>query len=104
MTANPASTPGRANAHSSADSADSTGSVSPHGSARSVSPDGVPSSTTPGSFAGAVHLGSGKVRELYAVDDRLLLVASDRISAYDYILQTPIPDKGRILTQLSLWW
>lgn len=107
MIANPASTPGRANAHSSADSSGSTGSTwsaSPHGSARSVSPHGAPSSTTSGSFAGAVHLGSGKVRELYAVDDRLLLVASDRISAYDYILQTPIPDKGRILTQLSLWW
>lgn len=53
---------------------------------------------------GAVHLGSGKVRELYAVGDRLLLVASDRISAFDYVLRTPIPDKGRILTQLSLWW
>ena len=53
---------------------------------------------------GAVHLGSGKVRELYAVGDQLLLVASDRISAFDYVLQTPIPDKGRILTQLSLWW
>lgn len=55
---------------------------------------------------------SGKVRDLYApllaygeVDpDRLLLVASDRISAYDFILTTPIPDKGRVLTQLSLWW
>ena len=53
---------------------------------------------------GVTHLGSGKVRELYAVDDRLLLVASDRISAFDYVLETPIPDKGRILTQLSMWW
>ncbi|MGH3415779.1 MAG: phosphoribosylaminoimidazolesuccinocarboxamide synthase [Actinocrinis sp.] len=53
---------------------------------------------------GAVHLASGKVRELYAVDGRLLLVASDRISAFDHVLDTPIPDKGRILTQLSLWW
>src|ERR1700744_1150214 len=53
---------------------------------------------------GVVHLGSGKVRELYEVGDRLLLVASDRISAFDYVLETPIPDKGRILTQLSLWW
>ena len=53
---------------------------------------------------GAIHLGSGKVRELYAIGDRLLLVASDRISAFDHVLQTPIPDKGRILTQLSLWW
>ena len=47
----------------------------------------------------------GKVREIYdAGDDRLLLVASDRISAYDHILPTPIPDKGRVLTQLSVWW
>jgi phosphoribosylaminoimidazole-succinocarboxamide synthase len=53
---------------------------------------------------GVRHLGSGKVRELYEVDGRLLLVASDRISAYDYVLSSPIPDKGRILTQLSLWW
>jgi phosphoribosylaminoimidazole-succinocarboxamide synthase len=47
----------------------------------------------------------GKVREIYdAGDDRLLLVASDRISAYDWVLPTPIPDKGRVLTQLSVWW
>ncbi|WP_448626589.1 phosphoribosylaminoimidazolesuccinocarboxamide synthase [Geodermatophilus sp. URMC 64] len=47
----------------------------------------------------------GKVREIYdAGSDRLLLVASDRISAYDWILPTPIPDKGRVLTQLSVWW
>ncbi len=51
------------------------------------------------------HLYSGKVRELYETDDgTLLLVASDRISAFDYVLDTPIPDKGKILTQLSLWW
>jgi phosphoribosylaminoimidazole-succinocarboxamide synthase len=59
---------------------------------------------TPPALPGLVHLGSGKVRELYAVGDRLLLVASDRISAFDHVLETPIPDKGRILTQLSLWW
>jgi phosphoribosylaminoimidazole-succinocarboxamide synthase len=54
---------------------------------------------------GAVHLGSGKVRELYALDDeRLLLVASDRISTFDVILPTEIPDKGRILTGLSAFW
>ena len=53
---------------------------------------------------GVRHLGSGKVRELYEVDGKLLLVASDRISAFDYVLSSPIPDKGRILTQLSLWW
>jgi phosphoribosylaminoimidazole-succinocarboxamide synthase len=47
----------------------------------------------------------GKVREIYdAGDDQLLLVASDRISAYDHVLPTPIPDKGRVLTQLSVWW
>ena len=47
----------------------------------------------------------GKVREVYdAGEDRLLLVASDRISAYDHVLPTPIPDKGRVLTQLSVWW
>jgi phosphoribosylaminoimidazole-succinocarboxamide synthase len=51
------------------------------------------------------HLGSGKVRELYdAGDDLLLLVASDRISAFDVVLPTPIPDKGRVLTGLSLFW
>ena len=51
------------------------------------------------------HLHSGKVRDLYeAPDGLLLMVASDRISAFDYVLPTPIPDKGRILTQLSLWW
>jgi phosphoribosylaminoimidazole-succinocarboxamide synthase len=48
---------------------------------------------------------SGKVRDLYETPDgRLLFVASDRISAYDWVLPTPIPDKGRILTALSLWW
>jgi phosphoribosylaminoimidazole-succinocarboxamide synthase len=51
------------------------------------------------------HLYSGKVRELYqAGNGVLLLVATDRISAFDYVLQTPIPDKGKILTKLSLWW
>ena len=54
---------------------------------------------------GYTHVYSGKVRDLYRTpDDRLLFVASDRISAYDWVLPTPIPDKGRILTQLSLWW
>ena len=51
------------------------------------------------------HVSSGKVRDLYELDDgRLLLVASDRISAYDVVLPTLIPDKGKLLTQLSLWW
>jgi phosphoribosylaminoimidazole-succinocarboxamide synthase len=50
-------------------------------------------------------LARGKVREIYdAGSDRLLLVASDRISAYDVVLPTPIPDKGRVLTALSVWW
>ena len=54
---------------------------------------------------GAVHLGSGKVRELYDLgDDRLLLVASDRISTFDVVLPTQIPDKGRVLTGLSAFW
>jgi phosphoribosylaminoimidazole-succinocarboxamide synthase len=48
---------------------------------------------------------SGKVRDLYDLPDgRLLLVATDRISAYDFVLPTPIPDKGRVLTAMSLWW
>jgi phosphoribosylaminoimidazole-succinocarboxamide synthase len=62
-------------------------------------------------MSSAVHLADlplvarGKVREVYAVgEDRLLLVASDRISAYDHVLPTPIPDKGRVLTALSVWW
>lgn len=57
------------------------------------------------------HIRSGKVRDLYIPDDvkeeqaeRILVVASDRISAYDFILDTCVPDKGAILTQLSLWW
>jgi phosphoribosylaminoimidazole-succinocarboxamide synthase len=49
-------------------------------------------------------LHSGKVRDLYADGDELIMVASDRISVYDAILPTPIPDRGAILTQLSLWW
>jgi phosphoribosylaminoimidazole-succinocarboxamide synthase len=52
-----------------------------------------------------LHLASGKVRELYRIDDEhLLFVASDRISAFDYILQTEIPDKGRILTAMSVFF
>jgi phosphoribosylaminoimidazole-succinocarboxamide synthase len=47
---------------------------------------------------------SGKVRDVYADDGELILVASDRVSVYDVVLPTPIPDKGAILTQLSLWW
>ena len=55
---------------------------------------------------GARHLHSGKVRDLYELDssDHLLMVASDRISAYDFVLTPGIPDKGEILTRMSLWW
>jgi phosphoribosylaminoimidazole-succinocarboxamide synthase len=54
---------------------------------------------------GAEHVHSGKVRDLYRLGDgRLLMVASDRISAFDFVLASPIPDKGAILTQMSLWW
>ncbi|MCG5431310.1 phosphoribosylaminoimidazolesuccinocarboxamide synthase [Mycobacterium sp. MYCO198283] len=51
------------------------------------------------------HVGSGKVRDIYRVDDgHLLFVASDRISAFDHVLPTPIPDKGRVLTAMSVFW
>ncbi|MER5731926.1 phosphoribosylaminoimidazolesuccinocarboxamide synthase [Streptomyces sp. NPDC002138] len=54
---------------------------------------------------GLVHLHTGKVRDLYRDgDDNLVMVASDRMSAFDWVLPTEIPDKGRVLTQLSLWW
>ncbi len=61
------------------------------------------------SFAGLTHLASGKVRELFATQDAegnpaILLVASDRISAFDVILPTEIPHKGEVLTALSIWW
>ena len=56
------------------------------------------------SFPGVKLLARGKVRDIYEFGDRLLLVATDRISAFDVILPTPIPDKGRVLTQLSLFW
>src|SRR5262245_21617749 len=56
-------------------------------------------------MADPTHLGSGKVRELYALGpDRLVLVASDRISTFDVVLPTEIPDKGRVLTGLSAFW
>ncbi|TWE11506.1 phosphoribosylaminoimidazolesuccinocarboxamide synthase [Rudaeicoccus suwonensis] len=68
--------------------------------------------TAPLDLPGYAHIYSGKVRDLYAPldgagaprDDQVLLVASDRISAYDFILSSQIPDKGKVLTQLSLWW
>lgn len=69
--------------------------------------------TQPITLPGYAHVYSGKVRDLYApLDpvsgepraDQLLLVASDRMSAYDFVLESPIPDKGAVLTQMSLWW
>ena len=54
---------------------------------------------------GATHLHSGKVRDLYRLDGgALLMVASDRISVFDFVLESTIPDKGEILTRMSLWW
>ena len=55
-------------------------------------------------FAGLEPSARGKVRDIYDLGDKLLIVATDRLSAFDVILPTPIPDKGRILTQLSLFW
>ncbi|GAA1549448.1 phosphoribosylaminoimidazolesuccinocarboxamide synthase [Kribbella hippodromi] len=56
-------------------------------------------------IAGAKHIHSGKVRDLYELESGdLLMVASDRMSAFDWILETPIPDKGKVLTAMSLWW
>lgn len=63
------------------------------------------SAVAAGALPGLKHIYSGKVRDIYQTDDGvLLLVASDRISAFDYVLDTPIPDKGKILTRLSAWW
>jgi phosphoribosylaminoimidazole-succinocarboxamide synthase len=76
-------------------------------------PSELPKDSSPLALPGYAHVYSGKVRELYAPldpstgaarQDRLLLVATDRISAYDHILDSEIPDKGKVLTQLSLWW
>ena len=55
-------------------------------------------------LAGLTLAGRGKVRDIYDLGDRLLIVATDRLSAFDVVLPTPIPDKGRVLTQLSLFW
>jgi phosphoribosylaminoimidazole-succinocarboxamide synthase len=55
-------------------------------------------------FAGIAPLARGKVRDIYDLGDRLLIVATDRLSAFDVVMPTPIPDKGRVLTQLSLFW
>ena len=55
-------------------------------------------------FPGLAPSARGKVRDIYDLGDRLLLVATDRLSAFDVVMPTPIPDKGRVLTQLSLFW
>src|ERR1700675_1838415 len=55
-------------------------------------------------FAGISPVARGKVRDIYDAGDKLLIVATDRLSAFDVILPTPIPDKGRVLTQLSMFW
>ena len=55
-------------------------------------------------FAGIAPVARGKVRDIYDLGERLLLVATDRLSAFDVVMPTPIPDKGRVLTQLSLFW
>lgn len=55
-------------------------------------------------FAGISPAARGKVRDIYDLGDKLLIVATDRLSAFDVVLPTPIPDKGRVLTQLSLFW
>jgi len=55
-------------------------------------------------FAGIAPAARGKVRDIYDLSDRLLIVATDRLSAFDVVMPTPIPDKGRVLTQLSLFW
>ena len=55
-------------------------------------------------FPDAERIARGKVRDVYSFGDRLVIVATDRISAFDYILPTGIPDKGRVLTQLSVFW
>ncbi|MQA93375.1 MAG: phosphoribosylaminoimidazolesuccinocarboxamide synthase [Streptosporangiales bacterium] len=59
----------------------------------------------PAEVPGLTHVYTGKVRELYNDEaGNLVMVASDRVSAYDFVLETPIPDKGRVLTRLSVWW
>jgi phosphoribosylaminoimidazole-succinocarboxamide synthase len=55
-------------------------------------------------FAGIAPIARGKVRDIYDLGDELLIVATDRLSAFDVVMPTPIPDKGRVLTQLSLFW
>ena len=83
----------------------SSTSMPTHGTWASCSSDCVLCARSTSMPEAAVHVASGKVRELYALgDERLLLVASDRISTFDVILPTEIPDKGRVLTGLSAFW
>ena len=64
-----------------------------------------PAAATPGEDLGLEHVHRGKVRDLYAVgDDQLLMVASDRLSAFDVVMAEPVPDKGRVLTAMSAHW
>ncbi|MBW3070348.1 phosphoribosylaminoimidazolesuccinocarboxamide synthase [Actinomyces sp. 594] len=77
-----------------------------------AAPPGAAQSPSAPALPGWSHVSSGKVRDVYAPAgvgpwagrDVLLIVASDRISAYDHILSTPVPDKGKVLTALSVWW
>jgi phosphoribosylaminoimidazole-succinocarboxamide synthase len=74
-----------------------------------LNPEGIVNSTSSPviletNLAGVERHGRGKVRDVYRVDGKLLIIATDRISAFDYILPTGIPDKGRVLTQLSIFW
>ena len=55
-------------------------------------------------FEGIELLKRGKVRDVYGIEDKLLIVASDRMSAFDVVMDDPIPDKGKILTGISLFW
>ena len=55
-------------------------------------------------FPGLKLRGRGKVRDIYELGDKLLIVATDRLSAFDVVLPTPIPDRGKVLTQISLFW
>jgi len=76
--------------------------MSPTLVAMSAGTNGIPEAPH---IEGAEHVHSGKVRDLYRLPaGELLMVASDRISAYDFVLETTIPDKGAVLTQMSLWW
>src|SRR4051812_36924755 len=110
--------PGMRNKTSASSSAPTANSRAASTWRQSSTPPPTPVTSTPSSSAcgrsfgrrkpsmpEAAHVGSGKVRELYALDDdRLLLVASDRISTFDVVLPTEIPDKGRVLTGLSAFW